>query len=100
MDRVQVSAESDLVPCSFDNNGVSVYVINSNAVYTCLNGGWINQNSGLFSLLAVIASVIVPIAIFKKQRKSRRTDGRRNGKTAFLMCVPCYLFWQISFGFI
>ena len=30
---------------------------------------WINQNSGLFSLLAVIASVIVPIAIFKKQRK-------------------------------
>ena len=30
---------------------------------------WINQNSGLFSLLAVIASVIVPIVIFKKQRK-------------------------------
>lgn len=30
---------------------------------------WINQNSGLFSLLAVVASVIVPIAIFKKQRK-------------------------------
>ena len=30
---------------------------------------WINQNSGLFSLLSVIASVIVPIAIFKKQRK-------------------------------
>ena len=29
---------------------------------------WINQNSGLFSLLAVVASVIVPIAIFKKQR--------------------------------
>ena len=30
---------------------------------------WINQNSGLFSLLAVIASVIVPIVIYKKQRK-------------------------------
>ena len=49
MDRVQVSAESDLVPCSFDNNGVSVYVINSDAVYTCLNGDWINQNTGLVS---------------------------------------------------
>ena len=31
--------------------------------------GWLNQNSGLFSLLAVLASVIVPIVIFKKQRK-------------------------------
>ncbi|SIO33377.1 hypothetical protein [Fibrobacter sp. UWB11] len=30
---------------------------------------WINQNSGLFSLLAVVASVIVPIVIYKKQRK-------------------------------
>ena len=30
---------------------------------------WINQNSGLFSLLAVVASVIVSIAIFKKHRK-------------------------------
>lgn len=30
---------------------------------------WLNQNSGLFSLLAVLASVIVPIVIFKKQRK-------------------------------
>lgn len=30
---------------------------------------WINQNSGLFSLLAVIASVVVPIVIFMRQRK-------------------------------
>lgn len=30
---------------------------------------WINQNSGLFSLLAVLAAVIVPIVIFRKQRK-------------------------------
>ena len=30
---------------------------------------WLNQNSGLFSLLAVLASIIVPIVIFKKQRK-------------------------------
>ena len=30
---------------------------------------WINQNSGLFSLLAVLAAVIIPIVIFKKQRK-------------------------------
>ena len=30
---------------------------------------WINQNSGLFSLLAVLAAVIVPIVVFRKQRK-------------------------------
>ena len=30
---------------------------------------WINQNSGLLSLLAVLAAVIVPIVIFRKQRK-------------------------------
>lgn len=30
---------------------------------------FLNQCSGLFSLLAVLAAVIVPIVIFKKQRK-------------------------------
>ena len=39
---------------------------------------WINQNSGLFSLLAVIASVIVPIAIFKKQRKDDEEAEQRS----------------------
>ena len=38
---------------------------------------WINQNSGLFSLLAVVASVIVPIAIFKKQRKDDKEAEQR-----------------------
>ena len=39
---------------------------------------WINQNSGLFSLLAVVASVIVPIAIFKKQRKDDEEAEQRS----------------------
>lgn len=38
---------------------------------------WINQNSGLFSLLAVIASVVVPIVIFKMQRKYDEEAERR-----------------------
>jgi hypothetical protein len=38
---------------------------------------WINQNSGLFSLLAVIASVVVPIVIFKKQRKDDKEAEQR-----------------------
>lgn len=37
---------------------------------------WLNQNSGLFSLLAVLASVIVPIFIFKKQRKEEAEKER------------------------
>jgi hypothetical protein len=42
---------------------------------------WINQNSGLFSLLAVVASVIVPVIIFKKQRQhDEDTEQKRDEK--------------------
>ena len=38
---------------------------------------FLNQCSGLFSLLAVLASVIVPIVIFKKQRKDDEEAEKR-----------------------
>ena len=37
----------------------------------------LNQYSGVFSLLAVIASVVVPIIIFRKQRKYDEEAERR-----------------------
>ena len=42
---------------------------------------FLNQCSGLFSLLAVLASIIVPIVIFKKQRKyDEEAEKRRDDK--------------------
>ena len=42
---------------------------------------FLNQCSGLFSLLAVLAAVIVPIVIFKKQRKyDEEAEKRRDDK--------------------
>ena len=38
---------------------------------------FLNQCSGLFSLLAVLASVIVPVIIFKKQRKDDEESEKR-----------------------
>lgn len=34
----------------------------------------LNEYSGLFSLLAVVASVIVPFWIYRKQKKEQRQD--------------------------
>ena len=42
---------------------------------------FLNQCSGLFSLLAVLAAIIVPIVIFKKQRKyDEEAEKRRDDK--------------------
>jgi len=35
---------------------------------------YLNQFAGLFSLLAVIAAVVVPIIIYKIQRRNERQD--------------------------
>lgn len=39
---------------------------------------FLNQYSGLFSLLAVLATIIVPIVIFKKQRKHDEAAEKRS----------------------
>ena len=50
---------------------------------------WINQNSGLFSLLAVVASVIVPIAIFKKQHQHDEDAERKRDEKERLAEQRC-----------
>lgn len=47
----------------------------------------LNQYSGLFALLAVIAAVVVPVALYKKQKKDialaekkRKEEERQNAK--------------------
>ena len=34
----------------------------------------LNEYSGLFSLLAVVAAVIVPLGIYRKQKKEQKQD--------------------------
>lgn len=35
---------------------------------------WLNYFSGLFALLALIASVVVPYVIYRKQKKDKQQD--------------------------
>ena len=37
---------------------------------------WLNECAGLFALLALVAAIIVPILIYKKQRENERKKAR------------------------
>lgn len=53
----------------------------------------LNEYSGLFSLLAVVASVIVPFWIYRKQKKDHLQDLRMNWKQ---WRIILYFLWDMT----